>query len=71
MNGKMHAFVPTVEPQAGQEVFLPADPWELLKSAKFAEVPLLVGVTLEETAFIAPSNNYFIPKYSENHNFLE
>ncbi|XP_033230515.1 esterase FE4-like [Belonocnema kinseyi] len=54
MNGHTHAFVPVVEPQVGQEVFLPADPWELLKSAKFAEVPVLIGVTLEETAVFAP-----------------
>ena len=63
MNGQMNAFVPAVEPNVGQEVFLSANPWEMLKSAKFAEVPLLVGINLEETAFMAPSNNYFIFKY--------
>lgn len=48
----MHAFVPVVEPQAGQEVFLPTDPWEMMKSGSFADVPLIIGYASDEMIFM-------------------
>lgn len=56
MNGRFAAFLPSVEADLGQEVFLPADPWTLLKSGKIADVPVMAGVTADETAFFVQSN---------------
>ncbi|EFN82200.1 Esterase FE4 [Harpegnathos saltator] len=51
MNGRFMAFLPSVETDLGQEVFLPADPWTLLKSGKIADVPVMAGITADESAF--------------------
>ncbi|XP_012279049.1 esterase FE4 [Orussus abietinus] len=47
-NGKIFPFVPSVEPDVGQDVFLPDDPWQILKSGKIADVPLIGGMVLNE-----------------------
>ncbi|XP_046736168.1 cholinesterase 1-like [Diprion similis] len=52
MNGHSHAFIPSVEPDVGQEVFLPADPWELIMKGKIADVPYMAGLNLNETLFL-------------------
>ncbi|NP_001136104.1 carboxylesterase clade B, member 6 precursor [Nasonia vitripennis] len=54
MNGHMAAFVPVVEPDAGQAIFLTNDPWTLIKSDDIADVPVMIGTNLDETAFMAP-----------------
>ncbi|XP_032674579.1 esterase FE4-like [Odontomachus brunneus] len=51
MNGRFAVFLPSVEADLGQEVFLPADPWTLLKSGKIADVPVMAGITADESAF--------------------
>lgn len=57
MNGHMAAFLPVVEPDVGQnELFLANDPWTLMKADDIADVPVMIGVNLDETAFMAPSN---------------
>ncbi|XP_043469896.1 esterase FE4-like [Leptopilina heterotoma] len=68
LKGRMHAFVPVVEPQAGQEVFLPTDPWEMMKSGSFADVPLIIGYALDEMIFMTKE---FLPKADELNNHLE
>lgn len=55
MNGHMGAFVPVVELDAGQDVFLSNDPWTLIKKDDIADVPLMIGTNLDETSFMAPS----------------
>ncbi|XP_043273664.1 juvenile hormone esterase-like [Venturia canescens] len=54
MNGFMNAFLPASEANAGQEVFLPADPWELIKAGKIADVPYMAGVVADEGGLFAP-----------------
>ncbi|GAB1865508.1 Esterase FE4 [Camponotus japonicus] len=51
MNGRFAAFLPSVEVDLGQEIFLPDDPWTLLKSGKIANVPVMAGITTDESAF--------------------
>lgn len=51
MNGRTEAFIPSVEADVGEEIFLPADPWTLLKSGKIADVPVMAGFTDDESAF--------------------
>ncbi|EFN64812.1 Esterase FE4 [Camponotus floridanus] len=51
MNGRFAAFLPSVEVDLGQEIFLPDDPWTLLKSGKIANVPVMAGITADESAF--------------------
>ncbi|KAL0125897.1 hypothetical protein PUN28_004753 [Cardiocondyla obscurior] len=51
MNGRTEAFIPSVEADIGQEIFLPADPWTLLKSGKIADVPVMAGFTADESSF--------------------
>ncbi|KAK2586966.1 hypothetical protein KPH14_010941 [Odynerus spinipes] len=53
MNGHMQAFVPSVEYDFGQDVFLPTDPWTLIKTGTLADVPIMGGVTLDESIFFA------------------
>ena len=54
LNGRMKAFVPSVEVDLGQDIFLSTDPWTLLKSGKIADVPVMSGVNANEAAFFAP-----------------
>ncbi|XP_017882530.2 esterase FE4-like [Ceratina calcarata] len=54
LNGHMNVFVPSVEVDLGQDVFLSNDPWTLLKSGKIADVPVISGVNADECAFFAP-----------------
>lgn len=56
INGHDRAFLPCVEPDVGQDTFLPADPWELIKGGKMADVPYLAGVTLNESYFYKSGN---------------
>lgn len=53
MNGRASAFLPTVEPNAGQEIFMPNDPWTLIKNGDIFDVPVMIGMTRDETAFMA------------------
>lgn len=51
----MNAFVPSIEVDLGQDIFLPTDPWTLLKSGRIADVPVMSGITADECAFMAQS----------------
>ncbi|XP_012215980.1 esterase FE4-like [Linepithema humile] len=51
MNGRFAAFIPSVEIDLGQEIFLPADPWTLLKTGKIADVPVMAGITADESSY--------------------
>jgi len=58
MNGRIGVFLPSVEVDMGQEIFLPADPWTLLKSGKIANVPVMAGITTDESVFFVQSNHH-------------
>ncbi|XP_017761096.1 PREDICTED: esterase FE4-like [Eufriesea mexicana] len=51
LSGRMFAFVPSVEVDLGQDVFLPTDPWTLLKTGRIVDVPVMSGITVDECAF--------------------
>ncbi|XP_016907128.2 esterase FE4 [Apis cerana] len=53
LSGHMNAFVPSIEVDLGQDVFLPTDPWTLLKSGRIEDVPVMSGITADECAFMA------------------
>lgn len=59
-SGDLHVFVPSVEANHGQNKFLPADPWELLKSGKIADIPAITGLTADEAGLFTPCNLLFI-----------
>ncbi|KAF7992377.1 hypothetical protein HCN44_001702 [Aphidius gifuensis] len=48
LRGEFFFFSPVVEPDVGQEIFLPSNPWELIKSKKYADVPVMIGITAQE-----------------------
>ena len=54
LNGRMFAFVPSVEVDLGQDIFLPTDPWTLLKSGKVADVPVISGFNANEAVIFVP-----------------
>ena len=56
MSGHFHAFLPSIENDVGQEIFLPSDPWTLIKSGKIADIPLIAGMNRDEEATMAASN---------------
>lgn len=57
----MHrVFVPSVEANVGQNVFLPDDPWKILTSGKIADVPMIIGITEKEIGFASSCNIYLI-----------
>lgn len=60
MSGHTNAFVPSIEVDMGQDVFLPTDPWTLLKSGRIANVPVMSGITADECAFMAQSMRYLL-----------
>lgn len=60
MSGSVHAFLPSIEVDVGQEIFLPNDPWSLIKSGEIADVPLIAGMNLDEEATMAASNELII-----------
>ncbi|KAK9301557.1 hypothetical protein QLX08_006113 [Tetragonisca angustula] len=53
LNGHMYMFVPSIEVDMGQDVFLPTDPWTLLKSGRIMDVPLMSGIVVDECLFMA------------------
>nr|QCC89016.1 carboxylesterase 1 [Meteorus pulchricornis]QCC89028.1 carboxylesterase 13 [Meteorus pulchricornis] len=63
LNGEMTLFKPSVEADFGQEIFLPADPWELIKSGPIADVPIMAGVTADDsglfTGMVIPMSSQF------------
>ncbi|XP_044586951.1 esterase FE4-like [Cotesia glomerata] len=54
LSGDMHVFVPSVEGDHGQKKFLSTTPWELLKSGKISDVPIIFGVTADESGLFTP-----------------
>ncbi|CAD6236387.1 GSCOCT00008155001.2-RA-CDS [Cotesia congregata] len=54
LSGDMHVFVPSVEGDHGQKKFLSTTPWELLKSGKISDVPIILGVTADESGLFTP-----------------
>jgi carboxylesterase type B len=55
---RIGVFLPSVEVDMGQEIFLPADPWTLLKFGKIADVPLIAGFTTDESLFFIEGNRH-------------
>ncbi|KAK0094936.1 hypothetical protein PV326_009584 [Microctonus aethiopoides] len=56
---EMHeVFVPSVEANVGQNVFLPDDPWKIITSGKIADVPMIIGITEKEIGF---ASSIFLP----------
>nr|XP_003706284.1 PREDICTED: esterase FE4-like [Megachile rotundata] len=53
LNGRLISFVPSVEADMGQDIFLPNDPWTMIKSGRLANVPFLTGLTKDEGIFFA------------------
>lgn len=53
LSGHSQAFVPSIEVDLGQDVFLPTDPWSLLKYGRIADVPVISGIVADECAFMA------------------
>ncbi|XP_003487272.1 esterase FE4-like [Bombus impatiens] len=53
LSGHSQAFIPSVEVDLGQDVFLPTDPWSLLKYGRIADVPVISGIVADECAFMA------------------
>ncbi|CAK9820725.1 Esterase FE4 [Anthophora plagiata] len=51
--GHLYAFVPTIEVDLGQDIFLPTDPWTLIKSGKIADVPMIIGSVANEGLIFA------------------
>ncbi|XP_015591452.1 esterase FE4 [Cephus cinctus] len=49
LNGHMHAFVPSIEADVGQEIFLANVPWDLVKSGKINDVPVIAGINADES----------------------
>nr|ARN17877.1 carboxylesterase 10 [Cephus cinctus] len=49
MAGLNFIFRPTVEVDVGQDIFLPADPWVLLKNGQINDVPFMMGTNLNES----------------------
>nr|QCC89017.1 carboxylesterase 2 [Meteorus pulchricornis] len=47
-----NSFVPTVESDVGQEIFLSNDPWTLIKYGDIADVPTIIGLTKDESKFM-------------------
>ncbi|XP_047347897.1 venom carboxylesterase-6-like [Vespa velutina] len=69
MNGHLDVFVPSVENDFGQDVFLTNDPWTLLKTGKIANVPIMGGVTIKDANFFAEMmlpNAEYINEHFEN-----
>lgn len=56
LSGDMHVFIPSVEGDHGQKKFLSTTPWELLKSGKISDVPIIFGLTADESGLFTPSN---------------
>lgn len=54
MSGDWYPFTPSVEADVGQEIFLPTDPWEMIKSGKIADVPIMFGLDAQESGIFTP-----------------
>ncbi|XP_066586450.1 juvenile hormone esterase-like [Prorops nasuta] len=67
-NGHIQPFVPSIEPDVGKEIFLPADPWDILTSGKVANVPIISGLTAEESVLFLP---FLLPHLEQLVNHLE
>lgn len=53
LGGNLAAFVPSIEADLGQDMFLPNDPWVLLKNGQVTDVPLMTGLLADEAAYFA------------------
>ncbi|KAF7992378.1 hypothetical protein HCN44_001703 [Aphidius gifuensis] len=66
LRGDSHLFKPVVEADFGQEIFLPADPWHMIKSKKILDVPLIIGITSEEALLFLGAIYPLIPEFENN-----
>ncbi|XP_031846091.1 esterase FE4 [Nomia melanderi] len=48
LNGHLAAFVPSVENDLGQDMFLTTDTWSLIKTGRAADVPFMTGLVADE-----------------------
>ncbi|XP_015609913.1 esterase FE4 [Cephus cinctus] len=55
MAGALFVFRPSVEVDVGQDIYLPADPWQLLKTGQINDVPYVMGFNKDEAIIIATS----------------
>lgn len=53
MNGHIAAFVPSIENDLGQDMFLTTDAWSLMKHGRAADVPLMTGLVADEGSVFA------------------
>ena len=61
MVGKSAPFLPTVEKYNGEEVFLPKQPWELVRPESSPKsVPYMIGVTSHEGRFYVHGKMHFL-----------
>ncbi|KOC60513.1 Esterase FE4 [Habropoda laboriosa] len=51
--GHLFTFVPTIEVDFGQDMFLPTDPWTLIKTGNIADVPVMAGIVASEGLLFA------------------
>nr|ARN17876.1 carboxylesterase 9 [Cephus cinctus] len=65
MSGGHYLFKPSVEVNVGQEIFLPADPWELLKTGRINDVPYMMGFNQDE--MIIGANSIASVDYYNSH----
>lgn len=70
MSGQIFAFVPVIENDQGENVFLPTDPWVAVKSSELADVPLLSGITTDEGAIFGVGNLAFFRMTLFYHSWL-
>ncbi|XP_063987723.1 esterase FE4-like [Diachasmimorpha longicaudata] len=66
LRGDMHWFLPSVETDFGQEKFLPADPWVLLKSGRVADVDTMIGTTSQEGGLFTPMVLPMVSNFKDN-----
>lgn len=70
--GKSAPFLPTVEIYKGEEVFLPKQPWELVRSERSPKgVPYIIGVTSDEGLFYVAGKILCIYIYYNNFFFYK
>lgn len=65
-NGHLFLFLPSVEANNGQEIFLSTTPWDLVKSGSTANVPILVGICKDDALPIAHRKHAFKLYSSQN-----
>ncbi|XP_078051535.1 esterase FE4-like [Augochlora pura] len=53
LSGHLFAFIPSIEADLGQDMFLSTDPWTLLKNGQVADMPVMAGLVADEGVMFA------------------